>query len=77
MANIYAWDGSKMLKVVLFPMIYKKISPMIKGSGWYAAKLKEVSDKKEYSRVDSFTLDNENSLITIESYISRKNLVKA
>jgi DNA polymerase-3 subunit alpha len=77
MANIYAWDGSKMLKVVLFPMIYKKIAPMIKGAGWYAAKLKEVSDKKEYSRVDSFTLENENSLITIESYISRKNLVKA
>jgi DNA polymerase III subunit alpha len=77
MANIYAWDGSKMLKIVLFPTIYKKIAPMIKGSGWYAAKLKDVKDHKDYSRVDSYTLDNENSLITIDNYISRKKLVKA
>lgn len=77
MANIYAWDGTKMLKIVLFPMIYKKVAPMIKGSGWYAAKLKDVKDHKEYSRVDSFTLDNENSLITIDSYIDRKKLVEA
>lgn len=76
MANIYAWDGVKMLKIVVFPMLYKKISVTIKGPGWYAAKLQNVKDHKEYSRVDSFTLENDNSLITIEYYIERKNLVK-
>lgn len=76
MANIYAWDGERTMKIVLFPMLYGKIRHTIKGQGWYAAKLKDVKDHKEYSRVDSFTLENENSLITIDDYIMRKRLIK-
>jgi len=76
MANIYAWDGEKTLKIVVFPFLYAKIRGLIGSTGWFAAKLKAVKDMDVSARLDSFTLDNENSLITVDNYISRKGLVK-
>jgi hypothetical protein len=76
MANLYAWDGEKIIKVVVFPMLYGKMRHMIGGTGWFAAKLKDVKDLEVAARLDSFTLENDNSLITIDNYINRKGLVK-
>ena len=76
MANFYAWDGKKIIKVVVFPMLYNKMRHVLGGTGWFAAKLKDVKDLDAAARLDSFTLENDNSLITIDNYIQRKNLVK-
>ena len=74
MANVYAWDGSRSLKIVVFPSMYAKMKHLIGHEGWYAAKLKDVKDLEAAARLDSFTFANESSLITIENYINRKNL---
>lgn len=76
MCNFYAWDGQKIIKVVVFPFLYAKMRHMLGKTGWHAAKLKDVKDLEVAARLDSYTLDNENSLITIENYIERKRLVK-
>lgn len=76
MANIYAWDGERTLKIVVFPMLHGKIRHLLGKTGWHAAKLKGVKDLEVAARLDSYTLENENSLITIEDYIKRKSLIK-
>jgi DNA polymerase-3 subunit alpha len=74
MANVYAWDGERTLKIVVFPSMYAKMRHLIGGTGWFAAKLNDVKDLEVAARLDSYTFANENSLITIEDYINRKNL---
>ena len=76
MCNFYAWDGNKIIKVVVFPFLYAKMKHLLGKTGWHAAKLKGVKDLEAAARLDSYTLDNENSLITVENYIDRKGLVK-
>ena len=76
MCNFYAWDGSKIIKVVVFPMLYGKMRHLLGKTGWHAAKLKGVKDLEAAARLDSYTLENENSLITIDNYIERKGLVR-
>jgi DNA polymerase-3 subunit alpha len=76
MANIYAWDGNTNIKIVVFPMIYKKLKPFLQTNQWYAAKVSRIEDRDELSRLDSYKFENENSLITIDDYIDRKQLKK-
>lgn len=76
MANVYCWDGSSMVKVVIFPSVYKKLSHVIGKTGWYAAKLNPVKNINSFVRLDSYTFLNENSLISIDEYIKRKSLKK-
>jgi len=76
MCNFYAWDGEKIIKVVVFPFLYGKMRHLLGKAGWHAAKLKGVKDLEAAARLDSYTLDNENSLITIDNYIERKGLVR-
>jgi len=77
MANLYAWDGERIIKIVVFPMLYSKMRHLIGNTGWHAAKLKDVKDWDDAVRLDSFTLENDNSLITVDNYIQRKGLVKS
>jgi DNA polymerase-3 subunit alpha len=74
MANVYCWDGEKMVKVVIFPSVYKRLSHVVGKTGWYAAKLNPVKNINSFVRLDSYTFLNENSLISIEDYIERKGL---
>lgn len=74
MANVYAWDGERMVKIVVFPTIYKKLKPLLVKNNWYAAKMSKIEDRDQLSRLDSFKFDNENSLITVDNYIERKNI---
>jgi DNA polymerase-3 subunit alpha len=76
MANFYAWDGERIIKVVVFPTLYPKVRHLLKDTGWFASKLRSVKDAQDITRLDSYTLENESSLITVDNYISRKNLVK-
>lgn len=74
MANIYAWDGEKVVKIVIFPTLYQKVKNLMKEIGWYAVKLTSIKDNNELTRLDSYKIENERSIITIDSYISMKNL---
>jgi len=76
MSNLYAWDGERTLKIVVFPYLHGKIRHLVGKTGWHAAKLKNVKDLEAATRLDSYTLENENSLITIDNYIQRKGLIK-
>jgi DNA polymerase-3 subunit alpha len=76
MGNVYCWDGSSIIKIVIFPSVYKKLSFVMGKTGWYAAKLNQVKNINSFVRLDSFTLLNENSLISVEDYISRKRIVR-
>ena len=75
MANIYAWDGSRILKIVVFPFVYAKAKNIIKNVGWYAAKMSSISEKDSLSRIDSYKIDNESAIMTVDNYILRKELV--
>lgn len=74
MANIYCWDGESMLKVVIFPSLYKKLSFVLGKPGWYAVKLNQVKNLNSFVRLDSYTFTNDNSIIPIQNYIERKGL---
>lgn len=74
MANIYAWDGEKIVKIVIFPTLYNKVKSLIKEIGWYAVKMSNIEDKEALTRLDSYKIENERSIIRIEEYIKMKNL---
>lgn len=76
MANIYAWDGQKILKIVVFPALYTKVKSLIKDTGWYAVKMSNIQDKDALTRLDSYKIDNERSIIKAEEYIRMKNLME-
>lgn len=76
MANIYAWDGNKILKIVMFPTIYAKLKGKIRNIGWYAVRMENIVDKEALTRLDSYKINNETSLISIEQYIEHKNLTR-
>lgn len=78
MANLYVWDGMKISKVVLFPALYPKVKSLLRGAGWYAIKTNLIDEKDERTdqlgRIDSYKLDNERSLISVEDYMKMKDL---
>jgi DNA polymerase III alpha subunit len=76
MANIYAWDGVKIIKIVIFPTVYTKVKHLIDGTGWYAIKMSKIIEKESLTRLDSYKLASDTGIIKIEDYISRKGLVK-
>lgn len=74
MANIYAWDGEKILKIVVFPAVHGKVKNVIHENGWFAIKMSKIVEKESLSRLDSYKLASDTSIISIEDYIERKNL---
>jgi len=77
MANLYCWDGEQIFKIVLFPSVFGKLKNIIKKNTWYAAKLAKIEDKKTLTRLDSYKIENERSMIPIEQYIDMKGLKNA
>lgn len=75
MANIYAWDGVKILKIVMFPMVYSKVKNIVQTGRWYAIKMSKIVEKVSLTRLDSYKLATDTSIITVEDYIERKSLV--
>ena len=74
MANLYAWDGVKIIKIVIFPIVYGKIKHIIKDNGWFAVKMSKIIEKEALTRLDSYKLATDTSIISIEDYIERKGL---
>jgi hypothetical protein len=77
MANMYCWDGRQIFKVVIFPRPYTKLKGIIKQGQWYAARLSKIEEKQTLTRMDSYKVESDSAIISIENYIERKNLVKA
>jgi DNA polymerase-3 subunit alpha len=77
MANLYCWDGQQIFKVVIFPRPYAKLKSVIKQGQWYAARLSKIEEKDVLGRLDSYKVDSDSAIISIENYIERKNLTKA
>ena len=76
MANLYCWDGEQIFKIVIFPGIFNKLKKTIKKGQWYAAKLAKIEDKKTLTRLDSYKVENDRAMISVEEYIEKKGLVK-
>lgn len=76
MANLYAFDGEKIVKIVVFPAIYKKLHHLIKSKTWYAARLGAIDEKVDLKRLDSYKIVNDTALIKVEDYIQRKQIKK-
>ncbi len=76
MANLYCWDGKEIFKVVIFPRPYAKLKGVIKQGQWYAARLSKIEEKQTLTRMDSYKVESDSSIINIDNYIERKNLVK-
>jgi DNA polymerase-3 subunit alpha len=76
MANVYCWDGQNVFKVVIFPRPYVKLKNVLKQGKWFAAKLSKIEEKQTITRIDSYKVESDSSIIAIENYIERKNLVK-
>jgi DNA polymerase-3 subunit alpha len=76
MANMYCWDGKQIFKVVIFPRPYTKLKGIIKQGQWYAARLSKIEEKQTLTRMDSYKVESDSAIISIENYIDRKNLVK-
>jgi DNA polymerase III subunit alpha len=76
MANMYCWDGRQIFKVVIFPRPYTKLKGIIKQGQWYAARLSKIEEKQTLTRMDSYKVESDSAIISIENYIERKNLVK-
>jgi DNA polymerase-3 subunit alpha len=74
MASVYCWDGKQFFKVVIFSAVYKKVKNLLKEGEWYAARLSRIEDKETLNRLDSFKLDSADKLITMEDYITRKQI---
>jgi DNA polymerase-3 subunit alpha len=77
MANMYCWDGRQIFKVVIFPRPYAKLKGIIKQGQWYAARLSKIEEKQTLTRMDSYKVESDSAIISIENYIQRKNLTKA
>jgi len=76
MANIYAWDGVKIVKIVIFPAVYPKVKGIIANKGWFAIKMSKIIEKESLTRLDSYKLASDTSIITIDNYIERKGIKK-
>ena len=76
MSNIYCWDGQTIFKVVMFPQAFKKIKHIVKPNSWFAARLEKIEDKKTLTRLDSYKVESDSGIISIENYIERKSLRK-
>jgi hypothetical protein len=53
------------------------LKSVIKQGQWYAARLSKIEEKDVLGRLDSYKVDSDSAIISIENYIERKNLVKA
>jgi DNA polymerase-3 subunit alpha len=76
MANVYCWDGERIFKVVIFPANYNKLKNLVEAKKWYAARLEKIEDKNTITRMDSFKIESDTGIISVEDYIERKNLKK-
>ena len=76
MANMYCWDGREIFKVVIFPKPYMKLKSIIKQGQWYAARLSKIEEKQTLTRMDSYKVESDSAIISIDNYINRKNLTK-
>lgn len=74
MANMYCWDGKEIFKVVIFPKPYTKLKSIIKQGQWYAARLSKIEEKQTLTRMDSYKVESDSAIISIDNYIDRKNL---
>lgn len=77
MANLYCWDGQQIFKIVIFSAVFRKVKHLLTKDRWYAAKLAKIEDNKTLTRLDSYKLESERGLITIEEYIEKKGLKNA
>lgn len=77
MANLYCWDGKQIFKIVVFPGVFGKLKSIIRKNEWFAAKLDKIEDKKTLTRLDSYKIENERSMIPIARYIDMKGLKNA
>jgi hypothetical protein len=77
MANLYCWDGKQIFKIVVFPGVFGKLKSTIKKNEWFAAKLDKIEDKKTLTRLDSYKIENERSMIPVAKYIEMKGLKNA
>jgi DNA polymerase-3 subunit alpha len=76
MSNLYCWDGKSIFKIVIFPAPFKKIKNIVKPGHWFAVRLEKIEDQKTLTRLDSYKIESETGVISIENYIERKNLNK-
>lgn len=76
MANLYCWDGEKIFKVVVFPNTLRKVKGILKTKTWFAARLQKIEDQKTLTRLDSYKIESDSGIISIEDYIERKSLKK-
>lgn len=76
MANIYAWDGVKIIKIVIFPAVYNKVKGIMKANQWFAIKMSKIVEKESLTRLDSYKLATDTSIIAVEEYIERKDIKK-
>lgn len=77
MANLYCWDGEQIFKVVIFPRTWGKLKGLVKQSAWYAVRISKIEDRESLGRMDSYKLESDTGIISIDDYIKRKNLVEA
>jgi hypothetical protein len=76
MSNLYCWDGKSIFKIVVFPTPFKKIKSIVKPGHWFAVRLEKIEDQKTLTRLDSYKIESESGVISIENYIERKDLKK-
>jgi DNA polymerase-3 subunit alpha len=74
MANIYAWDGVKILKIVIFPAVYNKVKSVMKDHAWFAIRMSKIVEKESLTRLDSYKLATDTSIISVNDYIDRKGI---
>lgn len=74
MSNLYCWDGQNIFKVVVFPVVFKKIKHLLKPGRWFAVRLEKIEDKKTLTRLDSYKIQDDRGIIGIDDYIERKGL---
>lgn len=75
MANMYGWDGEKIIKIVVFPAIYPKAKNILDTNKWFAIKMSKIVEKDSLTRLDSYKLSSDTSIISVDEYIQRKHLV--
>jgi folate-binding Fe-S cluster repair protein YgfZ len=55
-------------------MVYGKIKHVIKDNGWFAVKMSKIVEKEALTRLDSYKLATDTSIISIQDYIQRKGI---
>jgi len=74
MANLYCWDGKRIFKVVVFPNTLKKVRHLLNTNTWFAARLEKIEDQNALTRLDSYKIESDSGIISIDDYIERKGL---